>query len=644
MLALASMLVGSLGYAMQGERPWGKTVQKRVEKQQALQPKEYAIIGLWWGAVINAGILSTLLLTSRKWMPEPVAEGSQSGAVSGPSRQDEAASSSTEQKEPGDQLPLAPNSLKVRTQVVVVLTLGAVLFGAWIRHPRLAHSLWNDEEYAMRRFAHGSWEDKGNGISLFTPVSWTDTLYENRNGNNHLLNSLITRGALVTWRYYADAQRDAFSESALRMPAFILGLLTIGLVAFLGREMGAPLSGIAAAWLLAASPWHVRYSVEAKGYSMMLFFVCLALLAIVRAIRKDGLHWWVVFALSEAAFLLSFAGSLYVALAVNLIAGLALLKRKEAQRLWTLGAFNLMAAVPVLQWMLPSIPQVLAYLKSDDSLHLDLGWAWIRDFLSGCVIGFQYDNPSPALHFGTDWQNYVRGHAFGAAFLNFVVPGLFIVGLVAAIRRSFATVLIIVAPVAACMLAYAHNAASHSPMVVWYLLYVVIPLALAVPLGIELFHKKPAPLVWLAMLLLITGHTVSTWQPCMILREHDRQPIRQSVAFIRDRAPDALTAVFGVSDRQTMSYDPGVKTLSTPEDLQKLVTKSRLTGFDLYVYFCGNDESAKRNPDLMAAVRNGLKTDSAVPAEFESVAMMKGTEELFSYQIFKLKPAPPTKS
>ena len=351
-----------------------------------------------------------------------------------------------------------------------------------------------------------------------------------------------------------------------------------------------------------------------------------------------------VFALSEAAFLLSFAGSLYVAVVVNAFAAIALLKRKEIPRIWALVAFNVMAAVPVIAWMLPSIPQLIANLKSENSLHLDLGWVWIRDFLSGCVIGFQYDNPYPALHFGTDWLGYARDHRIGAAFLSFAIPGLFLVGLVTAIRRSFASCLVIAAPVLACVLAYSHNVAAHSPMVVWYLLYVVIALVLAVPLGVELFHKKPSPLIWLALALLIAGHTAATWQPCMILRDHDRQPIRQTVAFIRERAPDALTAVFGVSDRQTLSYDPGVKTISTPEDLEKLVTKSRLTGFDLFVYFCGNDESSKRNPELMAAVRNGLKAAPEAPAEFESVAQMKGTEELFSYHVFKLKAVASKKS
>ena len=637
LLAIASLLVASLAYAMQGERPWSRTVQKRLEKKQPLQPKEYAIIGVWWASVINASLLTALLMTSRRWLPPESKEEANSvladqQPVPGPEASPNTAPVSTSAPM-GNDAPL----LRVRPTVILVLTLGAVMFGAWLRYPRLHHSLWNDEEYAMRRFAHGSWEDKGNGISLFSPVTWTDTLYENRNGNNHLLNSLITREALVVWRYYADAPRDAFNEAAMRVPAFVAGLLTIGLISLLGRELAAPLTGITAAWLLAASPWHLRYSVEAKGYSFMLFFICLALLALVRALRKNGVHWWIVFSISEAAFLLSFAGSLYVALAINSAAALILLKNGERSRWWTLGAFNLLAAVPVLWWMLPSIPQLTAYLNNDGTLHLGFGWPWVRDLLSGLMIGFQYSNPDPANHVGTDWLAFFRDRSLSALFLGVIVPLLFALGLVAAWRRSAFTRLAILSPFIACVLAYAHNAYSNSPMVVWYLLYGLIPLVLALPLGIESLQKRPSPWIWLGLAGLATSHAMATWQPCMILREHDRQPIRQTVASIREQAPDALTAVFGVSDRQTMSYDPGVKTMTSVHDLEKLVAKSRLTGFDLYVYFCGAFESGKRNPDLLEALKSGIRLDSGTKAEFERTSGFKGTEEMFSYQVYKLK-------
>jgi hypothetical protein len=216
-----------------------------------------------------------------------------------------------------------------------------------------------------------------------------------------------------------------------------------------------------------------------------------------------------------------------------------------------------------------------------------------------------------------------------------------IIGAVAAWRRGFVSRLMVLAPALACAIAYAHNVAAHSPMVVWYLIYILLPLSLAVPFAIECWQRKPSLLAWGGTAALVIAFAGATWQPCLILRDHDRQPIRQTVALIRERSPDALTAVFGVSDRQTSSYDPGVKPISSVEGLEKLISKARLTGFDLYVYFCGEQETGKRNPDLMKAVREGLPISGATPASFERLASLKGTEEMFSYQVYKLRPLPP---
>src|SRR5688572_11417193 len=58
------MLASAVVYAVEAEKPWGRTVQKRVQKQEPLKATEYAIIGLWWGAVVNAGVLAVLLGTA----------------------------------------------------------------------------------------------------------------------------------------------------------------------------------------------------------------------------------------------------------------------------------------------------------------------------------------------------------------------------------------------------------------------------------------------------------------------------------------------------------------------------------------------------------------------------------------------------
>jgi hypothetical protein len=624
LLAMALLMLGAVVFSISAEKPWGKTVMKRVAKHQPLQPKEHAIIGLWWGAVSSAGILAVLLASARMWMPKGRFQ------VQG----------SRFQEEESETKPaLKPEPLNLKPSCILWLGLiAAVAWGAWERYPRLNHSLWNDEEYAMRKFAHGGWVSKNDSALIFEPVTWTDTLFENRNGNNHILNSLVTRISLETWREMKGATRDAFSETALRMPAFITGLLTIAMVFLLGRAMGSPWTGLGAALLLAAHPWHIRYAVEAKGYSMMLFFVCLNLLALHRAMKNNSRAWWLVFAATEAAYLLSFAGALYIAIAANLIALIELVRGRDVRRVFTLVAFNLMAAVPVLVLMLPSVPQILAYLKSDDSLHLGMGADWRMDLFGHFLIGFPYDNWLPAQHLGTGLQLCFKASRSAHIFLGFVLPGLALIGVLCATVKNAAGRLFVIAPTLAALLSFGHNAAQNSPMVVWYLLYGLIPLALALPLAFEMLVKKPRWLAPSLMMGIVCAYAFFSAEARGDIRNHDRQPIRQTVAFIDKQSPDAISAIFGVSDRQTASYDTDARVITKREELLELIKRSVHERRDLYVYFCSELESGKRRPELVEALKNGCATPLAGgwTAKFERVQTFMGLEELWTYQIYRL--------
>lgn len=601
---LGLMLAGVIIYSLEAETPWGKTVQKRLLRQQPLQTREFAIVGLWWGSTISSGLLLLLLGTAGKWMPQGVPH----------------------QSLPGN---------RSAHRVFWAFTLLAVLFAFYLRAPRLAHSLWNDEEYAMRRFSHGSWEKQKDGALKFEPVSWTDTLFLNSHGNNHLLASAITRLSLDGWRTFTHQARETFSETALRTPALIASLLTIILVALLGVKSGGPLIGVGAAFLMAVLPWHVRYAVESKGYSFMLFFICLNLLAILCAMRESKLRWWLLFSVSEAGYLLSFAGSIYVAIAINLIVAVELLKSRNLRGFLTLVAFNVIGAIPVILWMLPSVPQILTYLKAEDSLRLGMGWAWTRDYLSGLAIGFQYDNPG-TVHNGTSWltQSASSSPLFSLFFLG-LAPLTLVLGLILAFAQNTASRLVIFAPILAGLMAYAHNAAQNNPMVVWYLLYTIVGIVVAIPLAIASIGKRKPWVAPALLTLFIVAYGVNTWNANQILRVKDRQPIRQTVAAIKEADPNSMTASFGVSDRQSESYDPGVNVLESENDLEERINISRENRIQLYVYYCGTVVSGQRRPELMKRVTQS--------GDFTFVCTKAGHEEMFSYHVYQLKPAAVTR-
>jgi hypothetical protein len=603
------MLASAVAFTIKAEKPWGKAVQKRMQKQEPLKATEYAIIGLWWGAVVNAGVLAVLLGTAGRWMP-----GKGGSAVKG--------QPSTVEK---DVRRASPEGW------MWILVLGAVVLGAWERWPKLSQSYWNDEAYALNRFVRGDWEKQKDGRTAFEPVTWTDTLFFNRNANNHVLNSVLSRVSLNAWQRITGARAHQFRESVTRMPGLLAGLGTIFLMFILGREMGAPVAGVGAAWLLALHPWHIRYAVEMRGYSLMLFFMALALLAVVRALRTNQLRWWLVFAASEALFLLSFPGALYVALMVNVICAIELPVRKDWGGIGRLAAFNALGAVPVIQLMLPSVPQVAAFLRREQPAYVTDVWQWLHDLASVLVTGWQFDNPFRESHVGTDWKGVAAHFPAPAGVVAIILAALFIIGVIFAMLRGTAGRVIIVAPVLAALVSLAMNLRPGSPMSVWYLIFLLIPVALALYLPMESFGRGKCAR-WVAFLL-CTAFTVmyglGTRSAAAAVRHHDRQPTRQTVAFIHEQAENVMTATFGMSKEQHTAYDGHVVELQSAAELESCIAGSRSAAVPLYIFYCSDEEAKKRQPQIY----DRLMTSG----EFERVKEFPGTEELWSYRVYRLK-------
>lgn len=79
------------------------------------------------------------------------------------------------------------------------------------------------------------------------------------------------------------------SEFWVRLPAALAGTLTLPLVYRLGRALLGPGPGLLQAALLTVSPFHLRYSQEARPYALLLLGITLAAYAFWR-LRATG-HW-----------------------------------------------------------------------------------------------------------------------------------------------------------------------------------------------------------------------------------------------------------------------------------------------------------------------------------------------------------------
>lgn len=96
---------------------------------------------------------------------------------------------------------------------------------------------------------------------------------------------------LLSWLALHVAQQDF----ALRLPAALLGTLTLALVYLLARTALGELEAVLAALLLAVAPLHLRYSQEARFYAL---FTCIAVASTVAwavALQRGRRRAWVAY-------------------------------------------------------------------------------------------------------------------------------------------------------------------------------------------------------------------------------------------------------------------------------------------------------------------------------------------------------------
>ena len=126
--------------------------------------------------------------------------------------------------------------------------------------------------------------------------------------NNHLFHTLLV---------HLSADHLGAEVRALRLPAFLAGLLTVAATWALGRRVHGPAAGLVAAAAVAASPVMVLFSTNARGYGpVVLAFLVLVLLA-TELRRRASLPLWAAFAAVAALAGWTMPAALYPAAAVG---------------------------------------------------------------------------------------------------------------------------------------------------------------------------------------------------------------------------------------------------------------------------------------------------------------------------------------
>ncbi len=147
------------------------------------------------------------------------------------------------------------------TERHLLLLVAATFVAAALRLMNLGEwSFWVDEAHTFRDATLPLDGEQGflGSERMLYPLAHT------------LLRALLALGAIGD---------DEFS---LRLPFALVGIASVPLLAFAGRRMVGPAAAVAAAWLCAVHPWHLFWSQNARGYSLVFLFAVLAIAGAAR--------------------------------------------------------------------------------------------------------------------------------------------------------------------------------------------------------------------------------------------------------------------------------------------------------------------------------------------------------------------------
>jgi len=218
------------------------------------------------------------------------------------------------------------------------------------------------------------------------------------------------------------------AEWVYRLPSVIAGISTVAIIGRLAARRFGPAAGFIASTLLAVSPVHVRYSQEVRPYSVGLFFLAAALLALdhYRTNRRcKFIALWAISVWLSAAWL-------YLGGLVAVVASLAVLSTRwrEFVRVWRILPAIIVAGVLLYAPWITVVVRAARGSAVAEAQRLD--WPWLSYRLQTLATG--------------DWV--VEPVSIGSwAFWGLVALG----GAVAVARRRYSDLLWPVAGLAAEM-------------------------------------------------------------------------------------------------------------------------------------------------------------------------------------------------
>jgi hypothetical protein len=131
----------------------------------------------------------------------------------------------------------------------------------------------------------------------------------------------------------------------IRAPSVVAGVLSIPAVYLVGQRTVGRGAALVAGALTTLSPFMVYYSSEARSYALMMLLATLSTLAMLLAVERGGVRWWVAYAVCSAGAVYSHYTCVFVLLAQF---GWLVVTHPEARRQAVLA--NVGALIALIPW------------------------------------------------------------------------------------------------------------------------------------------------------------------------------------------------------------------------------------------------------------------------------------------------------
>jgi len=623
---LAVVMLTSIQYVQNEKSPWKTAWGKRMAQKESPSYKEHVNASFWFAAGARAGLAGAILLLSWKWGARKrrrhsitLAEGER-----------------------------APNVSNKKFYLTLAL-IGLVALG--MRLPRMSHSFWGDEAAAMATYVHGMWrpvvKTDLQGPLFFEQPTWHQTFFSaKQGGNNHVLFSLSSRACLTVWRAVTGKDDTQFVEWVTRIPSLLAGIGSLVALAMLMRQWGASSTGLLAAAFMAMHPWHVRYSTEARGYSLALLMIPLFLMAVTRALEGGRWRAWLSVAALEFLLMYSWAGMLYPLAAANAGILFWLLRGEEklvqVSRWLTAGLLAAMAFVSLYAPHLPQIAEAREKLLWIKGLPMDA--EWFHNILVGPFTGIVFHRQMDSNAAEMSWQGLFNQSPWitGIGFAFIIIA--FLVGMVVVWRRNAVIASLLTSAFVGAVLCTLHfKFVLEDEMRTWYLLFTLPALSILVAMGLVFLSRipfgktsvvKPGRSV-LACVVLFFLISASLWPMNASLVQHPEENFKEARAITLDREetfdPNGRSKVY-VSWlwRYSQLYDPrGTTYTRSGPTLLKRMKEASDAGGKLYVIVGYKALALTQNAELLAILND--------PNRFEMTGYFPSRESLHSLEVYRMK-------